>query len=93
LSVCAKWNPSLVGQNIKLLIVDEVKLRGDYELHVPSTGMFVYQISLQKAHGTTSVKSVIIATIFPPTSFALFTLSILDPNMCTSHVPSSVMSE
>jgi hypothetical protein len=24
LSVCAKWNPSLVGQNIKLLIVDEV---------------------------------------------------------------------
>jgi hypothetical protein len=94
LSVCEKWNPSLVGQNIKLLIVDEVKLRGDYELHVPSTGMFVYQTSLQKAHGTTSVvKSVIIATIFPPPSFALFTLSILDPNMCTTHVPSSVMSE
>ncbi len=63
---------------------DEVKLRGDNELHVPSR---------QKAHGTISVvKSVIIATIFPPPSFALFTLSILDPNMWKSHVP-SVMSE
>jgi hypothetical protein len=94
LSVCAKWNPSLLGHNIKLLIVDEVKLRNDYELHVPTSGMFVYQTSLQKVHGTTSiVKSVIIATIFPPPSFALFTLSTLDPNMCTSHVPSSVMSE
>jgi hypothetical protein len=72
---------------------DEVKLRGDNELHVPSTGMFVYQTSLPKAHGTISVvKSVIIATIFHPPSFALFTLSILDPNMCMSHVP-SVMFE